>query len=162
MSPFAMMRRFSDEIDRAFSASWGSGGRGEAGFWAPAIEVSEKSGNVVVCAELPGMNKDDVKLEITDDGLVIQGERKREHQEERGGYHRTERHYGSFYRVVPLPEGAQVEKAKAQFNNGVLEVTVPVPEQQRRTRSIPIESADSGRKPAQGEVPVSEKQSKTG
>jgi HSP20 family molecular chaperone IbpA/Arc/MetJ-type ribon-helix-helix transcriptional regulator len=87
---------------------------------APAVEVRERDGNLVVSAELPGLNKDDVKVEVTGDGLVIQGERKREQEEERGGVHRSERSYGSFYRSIPLPEGANIEQAKAQFNNGVL------------------------------------------
>ena len=66
-------------------------------------------------------------VEINDDSVSIQGERKREHEEEREGYYRTERSYGSFYRVVPLPEGAITEQAKASFKDGVLEITMPAP-----------------------------------
>ena len=110
--------------------------------WTPAVEVRERDGQLVVSADLPGLNKDDIKVEVTGEGLVIQGERKSEHEEERGGVHRSERSYGSFYRSIPLPEGANIEQAKAQFNNGVLEVSVPIPKAQEKTRRIPIESGD--------------------
>jgi HSP20 family protein len=136
MSPFGLLQRFNDEIDRAFPG-WAGGMEGWGGF-APAIEVKEREGKLQVCADLPGMNKDDVKVEITGDELVIQGERKREHQEEKEGYHRSERSYGRFYRAVPLPEGAEIDKAHAEFKDGVLEVMVPVPESKPNRRQIPI------------------------
>lgn len=141
-SPFELMRRFSEEMDRQFEnfglsrGGWGAGG--QSSFWAPSVEVFERGNNLVVRADLPGLNKDDVKVEMTDEGLVIQGERKREHEEKGEGFYRSERSYGQFYRVIPLPEGANTEQATAQFDNGVLEVAVPVPEAQRRRRSIPI------------------------
>ncbi len=80
---------------------------------------------------------------MTDEGLVIEGERKREEAEQREGYYRSERSYGSFYRVIPLPEGVKAEQAKARFENGVLEVTVPVPEAARKAREIPIQAGKS-------------------
>ena len=146
MNPFTLMRRFTEEMDRVFSGRGGNGGR-EVGIWAPAIEVREREGNLVVSAELPGLSKEDVKIEVNDDALVIQGERKREREEEREGIHRSERFYGSFYREIPLPEGAKTDQAKAQFNNGILEVTVPIPESRRNTRQIPIEAGEGDRKP---------------
>jgi HSP20 family protein len=79
-SPFELMRRFTDEMDRAFEnfgLSRGIGG-GEIDMWAPAVEVFEREGNLVVRAELPGLNKEDVKVEMTDDRLITQGERKRD------------------------------------------------------------------------------------
>jgi HSP20 family protein len=141
-SPFELMRRFTEEMDQAFGnfgLSRGFGG-GEMGMWTPAIEVFEGEGNLVVRAELPGLNKEDVKVEMTDDGLVIQGERKREHEERREGFYRSERSYGRFYRLVPLPEDANAEQVRAQFNNGVLEISVPVPERKTNRREIPIEA----------------------
>jgi HSP20 family protein len=141
-SPFELMRRFTEEMDRAFE-DWGlaRGTRlGETALWSPAVEVFERDNNLVVRAELPGLNKDDVKVEMTDNGLIIQGERKREHEEQGEGFYRSERSYGQFYRLIPLPEGANAEQARAQFENGILEVSVPVPESQRRRRSIPIET----------------------
>ena len=146
MSPFTLMRRFTEDMDRMFSGMGGTGGR-EAGLWAPPVDVRESDGRLVISAELPGLNKEDVKVEVNEDALVIQGERKREWEEERGGVRRSERSYGSFYREIPLPEGAQADQAKAHFNNGVLEVTIPIPEsQQRKPRQIAIESGEE-RKP---------------
>jgi HSP20 family protein len=138
LSPFDLMRRFSDDMDRFFGRF--SREMGEPSAWAPSIEVREKDKYLVVSAELPGLSKDDVKVEVTDEGLVIQGERKREHEERRQGYYRSERNYGRFYRLIPLPEDAHVDQARAQFNNGILEVTVPIPESQRKRREIPIEA----------------------
>ena len=131
-----------------FSSAWDDRdfGSRELATWAPPVEVRERDGNLVVHAELPGLNKEDVKVEVTNEGLVIQGERKREHEEDRGGVHRSERSYGAFYRLIPLPEGANIDQAKAQFNNGVLEVSVPIPKTQENTRQIPIEAGEE-RKP---------------
>lgn len=136
MSPFGMLQRFNEEMDRLFS-HWGGEMEG-AGEFAPAMEVTEREGNLVVCADLPGMSKDDIKVEVTGSALVIQGERKREHEEKREGYHRSERSYGRFYRSVPLPEGTDPGKARAEFKDGVLEVQVPIPESQSNRRQIPI------------------------
>lgn len=141
MNPFSMMRRLSEEMDRAFGSSFGlARGTEPEHIWAPAIEVRERDNKLVVCADLPGMNKDDVKVEVNEEGLVIEGERKREEEESRGGMHRTERSYGRFYRLIPLPEGAQADQANAQFKDGVLEVTVPIPESKNKPREIPIKS----------------------
>ena len=130
LSPFSMMRRLSEEMDRAFARS--------VGVWSPAVDVRERNGNLEVHAELPGLNKDDIKVECTDEGLIIEGERKREEEKEEGGWRRTERSYGRFYRMIPLPEGAKTDQAKAEFKDGVLTVRVPVAESQRQGRQIPI------------------------
>jgi HSP20 family protein len=142
LSPWSFMRRFTDEMDRFFHE--GREG-GETAMWSPSIDVRENDNNLVVSADLPGLNKDDVKVEVSDEGLSIRGERKREHEEKREGYYRSERTYGSFYRVVPLPEGANVEQARANFKDGVLEVTVPIPQGARKRREIPIEGAPKTR-----------------
>ncbi len=131
--------------------------------WAPAVDVSEREGKLMVHADLPGLQKEDVKVECTDDALIIQGERRHEHEEEDGGYRRSERRYGSFYRTIPLPEGAQTDQAHAEFRNGVLEVSVPIPTKQRSSRQIPIEAGTSSeRKPAGSENTGQVKESKTG
>lgn len=137
MNPFALMHRLSQEMDRAFASSFGLW-RGAGSEYMPPIEVREEGNNLVICADVPGMSKEDIRVEATDEGLVIEGERKREQQETRGGFHRSERSYGHFYRVVPLPEGADIDKANAQFKDGVLEVRVPMPQQEQRRREIPI------------------------
>jgi len=139
-SPFAMMRRLSEEMDRAFASNLGlSRGFGEQGMWSPPVEVRENDGNLEISAELPGMNKDDVKVECTDEGIIIEGEKRREQESNEGGVHRTERTYGHFYRMIPLPDGTQAENATAEFRDGVLHVRVPISQEQRKPRQIPIQ-----------------------
>jgi HSP20 family protein len=138
--PFTLMRRFAENMEHAFSGNWESGfGREQLGMWSPAIEVSERGDRLVVRADLPGLAKEDVKVETLDNNLVIQGERRQEHEEQEGGYRRSERRYGSFYRSIRLPDAAQTEQARAEFKDGVLEVSIPVPAAQQRGRTVPIE-----------------------
>ncbi|HEY6401802.1 MAG TPA: Hsp20/alpha crystallin family protein [Blastocatellia bacterium] len=143
--PFEMMRRFSEEMDRAVGHMFEDlglsqeGGAREMMAWSPAVEVFERDNNMIVRAELPGMSKDDINVEMTDDGLLIHGERKREKEEKGKGWYRSERSYGEFRRLIPMPEGVNTEDAKASFENGVLEITAPMRESSRRKRSVPIE-----------------------
>jgi HSP20 family protein len=104
-----------------------TGREGAGSLWSPQIETFQRGNEFVVRTDLPGLKKDDVKIDITDDSITIEGERRDEREEDREGYYRSERSYGSFYRVVPLPEGSITDTAKAQFNNGVLEVVVQAP-----------------------------------
>jgi HSP20 family protein len=143
LNPFSMFRRLSEEMDRAFASTFGLsrefGERGwERGVWSPAIEVREHNHNVEISAELPGMTKDEVKVECTEEGVILEGEKRREHEQEEAGIHRSERSYGHFYRLIPLPEGAESDKAKAEFKNGILTVQVPISEQKRKGRQIQI------------------------
>jgi HSP20 family protein len=134
-----MMRRLSEEMARAFGSTlWLSRDLGQAGVWAPPIEVLEEDNRVEVRAELAGLTKDDVKVECTDEGVVIEGEKRREEQKKEGAIYRSERSYGRFHRLVPLPDGAEPEKAKAEFKNGVLQVSIPISEAKRQTKRIPI------------------------
>jgi len=152
--PFGLMNRFADEMGRLFG-DFGLGrsllspfaGRGfvPAGFgeissavWSPQIEVFEREGQLIVRADLPGLSKDDVKIHITDDQLIIEGERRQEREENEGGFYRSERSYGSFYRSIPLPEGVSDEDVKASFRDGVLEITMPVSKREQRHRRIEI------------------------
>ncbi len=148
-NPFGVMRRMHEEMDRAFAEAFG-GGAGQTGTWTPAIDISERKGNLVVHAELAGVRPEDVQLEVANDTLVLSGRRERSEEHEEGGVHRRERVYGSFYRAIPLPEGADPDKARAQFNQGVLEITIPVAQRQSQTRQIPI-SSSGGSKPAASE-----------
>jgi HSP20 family protein len=148
LNPFSLMRRISEEMDRTFGES--RRGDGGSAMWSPAVEVSEQNGNYVVRAELPGLKPDQVRLEISDDALILQGERTVEREQDSGGVHRTELRYGQFYRAIPLPEGANAEQARAKFENGILEVSVPISEQQSRTRQIPIQSAQSAQSASTG------------
>jgi HSP20 family protein len=147
MNPFSVMRRMTEEMDRAFQAS--NGANGDSALWAPAVEVSQTGSQYVVRAELPGLKPDEVQIEVSEDGLVLSGERTFERDLDKGGVHRTEIRYGRFYRVIPLPDGASVDQAKAKFENGVLEVTVPLAEETNKRRRIQVESSqvESSRTP---------------
>jgi HSP20 family protein len=116
------------------------GGQAQAGLpWVPPVEVLERDGQLVVRAEVPGLSKDDVNVEIENDELVLSGERIDEHKDEREGFYQSERSYGRFYRSICLPQGVDPEQAKASFSNGVLEVTMPAPKQQQsRGRKIEV------------------------
>jgi HSP20 family protein len=110
--------------------------------WYPEIDVFEKENRLVTRIDLPGMKKEDVKVEVTDGHLAISGERKREAEEKGEEFYRSEREYGSFYRSVPLPEGAKLEDVKATFTDGVLEVSVPLPPPpETKARKVEIEEA---------------------
>lgn len=136
-SPFEMMRRFSDDVDRLFE-SFGFGNLGRpfesslgwsrepartlaSRNWAPAVDVFTRGDDLVVCADLPGLKPEEVTIETEGNNLILRGESNLERNEQ--GYY--ERSYGSFYRTIPLPPGANADTAKAQFNNGVLEVILP-------------------------------------
>jgi HSP20 family protein len=95
--------------------------------WTPTMEVYFDKGMFVVRAELPGVEKEAVKIEIVKGALTIQGERKYEKEVAKKGYFTTECAYGTFYRQIPLPEEAKIAEAKAEFKNGVLEVIIPAP-----------------------------------
>ena len=146
MNPFALMRRMTEEMDRVLKESFS---KGDA-VWSPVVEVTEREGNYVVRAELPGLKPENVKAEVIDGALVLEGERKFEHDEDQSGVHRTERRYGRFYRRIPLPEGANVEQTRAKFENGVLEIAVPVQNQQNNRREIPIQADSTSSDSASG------------
>jgi len=150
-SPFSFMRRFSEEMDRLFEdfgfgpSFSGFGGslmpRSEFGqaAWAPQIEMFERDNKLVVRADLPGLSKEDIKVEVANDYLTIEGERRREHEETKEGRYRSERSYGHFYRSIPLPAGVDSKDVNATFHDGVLEVTMPAPpSQEARGRRIYI------------------------
>jgi HSP20 family protein len=139
VNPFALMREFTEEMDRYFGAARGPVTEGPA--WVPAIEVKEKEAKLFVTAELPGVQKEDVKVHIDGDTLVVEGERKQEKEEKREGYYHTERSYGKFYRSILLPEGAKPDLTAAEFTNGILKVTVPIPEVKATRREIPVQEA---------------------
>ncbi len=152
---FPSMHRFAEEMDRLFedfgvfrprrlpSVLNRVFGRepesGSTAAWAPRVEMMEREGQLVIHAELPGLSKEDVKVEVTDDVVTIQGERKEEKKEEKKGYYYNECRYGSFFRSIPLPEGADPSKATAEFRNGVLEVVMPGPKQsEKKGRQIEV------------------------
>jgi HSP20 family molecular chaperone IbpA len=139
-----------------FQSDWPSRFFGQTGqssrLFSPQIETLQRGDQFVVRADLPGLDREDVSIDITDDSVIIQGERREERTDDREGYYRTERSYGSFYRVVPLPEGAITENAKANFNNGVLEITIQVPPREvSRRRRIEIGGASARGRDEQSE-----------
>jgi HSP20 family protein len=118
---------------------WADVPGGAPSLWSPAVEVLERGDKLLVRAELPGVSKDDVNVEITDDLLTIEGERRQESEEQDEGFYRSERSYGRFLRSIPLPEGVDSEKADAKFKDGVLEITLPAPKrEQKRGRKISV------------------------
>jgi HSP20 family protein len=137
-SPFEGLTRWFDDID-----TWV-----DTGFftdmpntmWRPAIDIEEKDGKYMVRADLPGIKKGDIHIELHDGYLTLRGERKSEHKEKKGGYQRFERTYGSFERTICVPEGVTEKDIHAHYEDGVLELTIPVPKvQEPKTTEIKIE-----------------------
>ena len=93
--------------------------------WMPAVDIFEKDDKFVVKAELPGMKEEDIDVSVVGDTLMIKGEKKTETEVKEENYYRCERAYGSFYRSVPLPSTVDADKIEANFEDGVLEVTLP-------------------------------------
>lgn len=156
--PLGLVRRFTNDMERLFGDFEGYRfprffGKDFAPFrmefenveWMPPVEMIQKNGHLLVRADLPGMTKDDVKVELTDDMLLISGERKQEKEEKHEGFYRSERSYGSFYRQIPLPEGVKTENANAVFHNGVLEITMPAPKTESYPRKLEIKEAPAGK-----------------
>jgi HSP20 family protein len=141
-SPFSFMRRFGEGMEQLFAEFGGSGlmprGFGEISAWTPQIEMFQREGQLIIRADLPGLKKDDVQVELRDDSVVVRGERQEERKEEREGFYRTERSYGSFYREIPLPVGVDTDKATANFRDGVLEITMPAAQGEGRGRQLEI------------------------
>jgi HSP20 family protein len=145
------------DINRIFSSagtttSTREGEGGTLTAWVPPIEIDFRDNNLVISAELPGLNENDVEVDITDDMLIIQGERQVERREDERGFRRTERQYGRFYRAIALPDGADANNARAEFSNGVLRVTIPVAqEQSQKMRQLPIQAAGSSQPSSKGQ-----------
>jgi HSP20 family protein len=151
---FGLLRRMTTDIERLFGeVAFDRPGLGEPRLlgdarWVPTVDVFEKNGSLIVRADLPGLTKNDVNVEVTDHQLTIQGERKAEFEETREGVHRQERAYGSFYRALPLPEQIKPEDVKATFANGVLEVAMPLPsaKQLPKPRHVEVQDLSTERK----------------
>jgi HSP20 family protein len=129
-----------NEMNRLFNTFFDSptpsngGGQGGARRWIPAMDVVETEDHFVLRADLPGLSESDVNIELEDNVLTVAGERKSEHEQRSEGYYRVERAFGSFSRSLTLPEGVDAEAIQASFANGVLEVRIPKPEQQKPRR----------------------------
>ena len=133
-SPFSLMRRLSDDMERIFEDTrpfskfpFPYASEANERRWVPDVEAFERKGEFVVRADMPGLARDDVKVEISDGELVLHGERKEEKEQKEKGYYTCERSYGAFHRSIPLPEGVKADEAKATFKDGVLEIAMPAP-----------------------------------
>ena len=141
MSPFSLLGRITEEFDRILQPSLSESETANIA-WIPTVEISQVDGKYRILAELPGLSPNEVRVEVDDDAVILQGERQVEREANEGGIRRSERQFGMFYRRIPLPEGADPEQAKAKFHDGILEITMPAPNKQTERRQIQVE-ADS-------------------
>lgn len=123
---------FNRIFDRFFDARPANGSSGSRR-WIPAMDLAETEDHLVLRADLPGMDRDQVNIEIKDGVLTISGERNAETERTGEGFHRVERSFGRFSRSLNLPDGVEPDKVAAGFENGVLEVKIPKPEEQKPT-----------------------------
>ncbi|MBL8212499.1 MAG: Hsp20/alpha crystallin family protein [Bryobacterales bacterium] len=135
MDPFALLREFMNDVE-PFVAKPVS--REGPEFWMPVVEVKRTNGTLLVKAELPGLEKQDLKVQVVEHDLILEGERKQEKEEKGDRYYRAERSYGHFFRSIPLPETAAVDKIKAELNNGLLEITIPCEEAKKEVKEVPV------------------------
>jgi HSP20 family protein len=131
-----MNRLFNTFFDTPTAAEGGNGT--SARRWIPAMDLVETEDAFVLKADLPGVTESDVNVEVEDNVLTVSGERKAEHEDKREGYVRVERSYGSFRRSLTLPEGIDPEGVQASFENGVLDIRIPKPEE-RKPRKVAIQ-----------------------
>ena len=136
--PFNLLR---SQINRVFDDAF-DGGRwpmGDGSVFAPQLDVTDTDKEVKVCAELPGIEAKDLDVNVTDDMLTISGEKRSERSSDEKGRHWTERTYGSFERTIPLPAEVDGDKAKTEFKNGILRITLPKrPDGKARAKKINV------------------------
>ena len=143
--PFGSIRRGGDvfndlsgiqqEMNRLFDEFFGERQQELAeGSWLPSVDVSETGEEIVVRAELPGLSKEDIELNIQDNVLTLKGEKKQEKKEEKENHHRVERSYGSFSRSFTLPAGVDPENVQATFKDGVLVIALPKVEEAKQKK----------------------------
>lgn len=131
---------FRREMDEVFDRFFGSG---DLSLWppdsfAPSIDVSETDDEIRVTAELPGVDEKDIDISVSNEALVIKGEKKQEKEEKDGGRHYVERSYGAFERDIQLPCEVDADKAAARYSRGVLTITLPKTAKGRSSKRIPI------------------------
>jgi HSP20 family protein len=143
--PARELNSLQQEMNRLFSTFFDTPTAGDgspARRWIPAMDLVETDEQYVLRADLPGLSQEDINLEFDGDVLTVSGERKSEHEERTDGYYRLERATGSFSRSLTLPEGVDPDAVTATFDNGVLEVRIPKPEQ-RRPKKVAIKVGDA-------------------
>jgi len=140
-SPFRGMVSLQDEMNKIFDEFFGrvpSGVEMDEGVWSPSVDISENNNVITINAEIPGMSKEDIELNIQDNTMTLKGEKKQEKEEKDADYHRVERSYGAFVRSFALPTAVQADKVKASYKNGVLRIILPKSEEVK-PKEIPIE-----------------------
>jgi HSP20 family protein len=138
--PFRDLVSIQDEMNRLFEDFFGHtpvrSGWTE-GVWNPTVDISEDKDNVIIKAEMPGLRKDDVKISVQDNVLILKGDKKQEKEEKDKNYHRIERSYGSFCRSFQLPTTVKTDKIRAVYKDGVLNLILPKTEEVK-PKEIPI------------------------
>ena len=135
--PFRELRGLQDEMNRLFGSTLSRTGSDEGTFgggWSPRVDIYENKDNLVIEAELPGMKPEDVDISIENNVLTIQGKREFEQKDENDNFHRVERHYGSFTRSFTLPPTVNSEDANANFENGILKLSLAKREEAKPRR----------------------------
>jgi HSP20 family protein len=128
--PFAELGELRSRFDRLFADLYGDRERS----WTPAMDVVRDNGNLVIHADVPGIKPEEVKIEVADDILTVSGHHEETKEEKEKDYLRRERRSGSFMRSVALPAGVDPKKIKAKTRNGVVEVTIPLPKEEKKER----------------------------
>lgn len=146
--PIGMMRRMTEEMDQLFerfigrpiASRFGQGQGGAAGKWMPQVEVVQQDDALLVSADLPGIRREDINIEVLHDRLTLEGERREQtpQPQTREAYRRSERCYGRFYRMIPLPHGVEPDQARASLQDGVLQIRIPMPVAARQPRRVDI------------------------
>jgi HSP20 family protein len=144
--PFRELRGLQDEMTRLFTGVADPSGSGQDnmlnGAWIPKVDIFENKDHLILEAELPGMTRDDFELSFENNVLTLRGERKFEKKTDENNYHRVERSYGSFTRSFTLPQTVSAEGASAEFDNGILHVSLPKREEVK-ARKIEITGGTS-------------------
>ena len=144
--PVRELNSLQNDMNRLFNTFFDAPAPGNGGGalrrWIPAMDLVESPQHIVLKADLPGLTDEDVKIEVEDNVLTVSGERKAEHEDKREGFVRVERAFGAFRRSLTLPEGVDAERVTASFDNGVLEIRIPKPEE-RKPRRVAIRVGDA-------------------
>jgi HSP20 family protein len=152
--PVAELNTIQNEMNRLFNnlfdaPTGGSGSGTQARRWIPAMDLVETTDHYVLRADLPGLGDEDVNVQLEDSVLTISGERKTEQHTEPEGYYRLERAFGGFSRSLTLPDGIDPDSIQAHFDRGVLEITIPKPEQ-KKARQVQIKLGGENPKTIEG------------
>jgi HSP20 family protein len=137
--PWNLLDQMRREMDRAVDTRTAEGSSVATSDWVPAVDIKEEKDSFVIVADIPGVDPKDIEVHMENGMLTIKGEKESEKKEEREGYKRVERSFGSFYRRFSLPDTADAEKISAKSNNGVLEVRI-AKQEQVQPRKISVDS----------------------